>query len=72
MSVRPPLIVEQVYFRQWTVVGNIGPSLELPDRVEGRLHSAGALLGLSEGILACLTGRNKEDRWPGNSITRQA
>jgi acetolactate synthase-1/2/3 large subunit len=47
------------------VVGDVGPSLELlADRVEGRLHNAGALLGLREGILKRLTDRNTEDRWP--------
>jgi acetolactate synthase-1/2/3 large subunit len=60
-----PATVEQVYFPQCEVVGDVGPSLELPaDRVEGRLHNAGALLSLREGILARITDRNKEDRWP--------
>jgi acetolactate synthase I/II/III large subunit len=57
--------VEQVYFPQCEVVGDVGPSLELlADRVEGRLHHAGALLPLREGILARITDRDKEDRWP--------
>jgi acetolactate synthase-1/2/3 large subunit len=60
-----PANVEQVYFPQCEVVGDVGPSLELlADRVEGRLHNAGALLSLREGILARITDRNKEDRWP--------
>jgi acetolactate synthase-1/2/3 large subunit len=60
-----PANVEQVYFPQCEVVGDVGPSLELlADRVEGRLHNADALLGLREGILARITDRNKEDRWP--------
>jgi len=60
-----PATVEQVYFPQCEVVGDVGPSLELlADRVEGRLHHAGALLGLREGILSRITDRNKEDRWP--------
>ena len=47
-----PANVEQVYFPQCEVVGDVGPSLELlADRVEGRLHYAGALFGLREGIL---------------------
>jgi acetolactate synthase-1/2/3 large subunit len=47
------------------VVGDVGPSLELlADRIEGRLHNAGALLGLRENILKRLTDRNTEDRWP--------
>jgi acetolactate synthase I/II/III large subunit len=60
-----PATVEQVYFPQCEVVGDVGPSLELlADRVEGRLHHTGALLGLREGILSRITDRNKEDRWP--------
>src|SRR5207245_3103396 len=57
--------VEQVYFPQCEVVGDVGPSLELlADRVESRLHYAGALLPLREGILSRIADRNKEDRWP--------
>jgi acetolactate synthase-1/2/3 large subunit len=60
-----PANVEQVYFPQCEVVGDVGPSLELlADRVEGRLHHAGALLSLREGILSSISDRNKEDRWP--------
>ena len=36
----------------------------LADRVEGRLHNAGALLQLREGILGRITDRATEDRWP--------
>jgi acetolactate synthase-1/2/3 large subunit len=57
--------VEQVYFPQCEVVGDVGPSLELlADRVEGRLHYASALLPLREGILSRISDRNKEDRFP--------
>jgi acetolactate synthase-1/2/3 large subunit len=60
-----PATVEQVYFPQCEVVGEVGPSLELlADRIEGRLHNNVALLGLREGILNRITDRNKEDRWP--------
>src|SRR3954470_22353176 len=60
-----PANVERVYFPQCEVVGDVGPSLELlADRVEGRLHHAGALLGLREGILKRLSDRATEDRWP--------
>src|SRR5271169_4427489 len=60
-----PANVERVYFPQCEVVGDVGPSLELlADRVEGRMHNAGALLGLREGILKRLTDRATEDRWP--------
>ncbi len=60
-----PANVEQVYFPHAEVVGDVGPSLELlADRVEGRLHNAGALLQLREGILGRITDRATEDRWP--------
>ena len=36
----------------------------LADRVEGRLHYAGALLNLREGILARIGDRATEGRWP--------
>ncbi len=57
--------VEQVYFPHAEVVGDVGPSLErLADLVEGKLHNAGALLGLRKGILARIGDRAEEDRWP--------
>ncbi len=57
--------VEQVYFPHAEVVGDVGPSLErLADLVEGKLHNAGALLGLRQGILARISDRAEEDRWP--------
>jgi len=60
-----PANVDQVYFPQCEVVGDVGPSLELlADRVEGRLHHAGALLCLRDGILARVADRAAEDRWP--------
>src|SRR5260221_6817957 len=60
-----PANVERVYFPQCEVVGDVGPSLELlADRVEGRLHNAGALLSLREGILGRIADRATEDRWP--------
>src|ERR1700722_5392803 len=60
-----PANVEQVYFPQCEVVGDVGPSLELlADRVEGRLHYAGALLNLRESILNRIGDRATEDRWP--------
>jgi acetolactate synthase-1/2/3 large subunit len=60
-----PANVEQVYFPQCEVVGDVGPSLELlADRVEGRLHYAGALLNLRDGILSKIADRATEDRWP--------
>ena len=60
-----PANVEQIYFPQCEVVGDVGPSLELlADRVEGRLHDGGELLSLREGILSHISDRSKEDRWP--------
>ncbi|MEO8320895.1 MAG: acetolactate synthase large subunit [Bradyrhizobium sp.] len=60
-----PANVEQVYFPQCEVVGDVGPSLELlADRVEGRLPCAGALLNLRDGILNRIADRATEDRWP--------
>jgi acetolactate synthase-1/2/3 large subunit len=57
--------VEQVYFPHAEVVGDVGPSLELlADRLEGKLHHAGGLLPLREGILNRIADRASEDRWP--------
>lgn len=59
-----PATVEQVYFPQAEVIGDIGPSLRLlADRVEGRIPNAGALLPLREGILARIADRATEDRF---------
>jgi acetolactate synthase-1/2/3 large subunit len=60
-----PANVEGVYFPHAEVVGDVGPSLELlADRVEGRLHRAGALLALRDGILARIADRAEEERFP--------
>ncbi len=60
-----PANVEQVYFPNAEVVGDVGPSLELlADRVEGKLPRAGALLSLREGILSRIADRATESRWP--------
>lgn len=60
-----PANVDQVYFPQCEVVGDMGPSLEmLADRIEGRLSHAGALLPLREGILARIADRATEGRFP--------
>src|SRR4051794_21892648 len=64
-----PATVEQVYFPQAEVVGDIAHSLSLlADRLEGRLPHAGALLPLREGILARLADRATEDRWTPQRI----
>ncbi|MBC8056881.1 MAG: acetolactate synthase large subunit [Rhizobiales bacterium] len=61
--------VEQVYFPQAEVVGDMGRSLcLLADRLEGKLPRAGALLPLREGILNHLADRTTEDRWTPQRI----
>ena len=60
-----PATVEQVYFPQAEIVGDVGASLAaLADRLEGKLTNASALLGLREGILAHIAERSTEDRFP--------
>jgi acetolactate synthase-1/2/3 large subunit len=60
-----PATVEQVYFPQAEIVGDVGASLAaIADRLEGKLTNASALLGLREGILAHLAERSTEDRFP--------
>ena len=60
-----PANVDEVYFPHAEVVGDVGPSLELlADRVEGKMHHATALLALRDGILAKISDRAEEDRWP--------
>lgn len=57
--------VEQVYFPDAEVVGDVGPSLELlADRLEGKLPQAAALLPLREEILRRIADRATEARWP--------
>ncbi|KAA2211751.1 acetolactate synthase large subunit [Teichococcus oryzae] len=64
-----PATVEQVYFPQAEVVGDIGPSLRLlADRIEGRIPNAGALLPLREGILARIADRATEERFTPQRI----
>ena len=58
-----PAHVEQVYFPQAEVIGDIGPSLRLlADRIEGKIPNAQALLPLREGILERIADRATEDR----------
>jgi acetolactate synthase-1/2/3 large subunit len=60
-----PATVEEVYFPQAELVGDVGPSLALlADRLEGRLPNAGALLTLREEILARIRDRADESRFP--------
>jgi acetolactate synthase I/II/III large subunit len=60
-----PATVEQVYFPEAEIIGDVGASLAaLAGRLEGKLPNAGALLGLREKILAKLAERCGEDRFP--------
>jgi acetolactate synthase-1/2/3 large subunit len=59
-----PAHVEQVYFPQAEVVGDLGPSLKLlADRIEGAIPNAQALLPLRERILSRIAARATEDRF---------
>ena len=60
-----PASVEQVFFPHAEVVGDVAASLALlADRLEGRLRAAGALLPLRQEILARITDRATESRFP--------
>ena len=64
-----PATVEQVYFPQAEVIGDIGPSLRLlADRVAGKIPNAQALLPLREVILGHITERATEDRFTPQRI----
>jgi acetolactate synthase I/II/III large subunit len=59
-----PANVEQVYFPQAEVIGDLGPSLRLlADRIEGKIPNAATLLPLREGILYRIAARATEDRF---------
>jgi len=59
-----PASVEQVYFPQAEVVGDLGRSLKLlADQVEGKIPNAQALLPLREGILSRIAAGATEDRF---------
>jgi acetolactate synthase-1/2/3 large subunit len=60
-----PATVEQVYFPQAEIIGDVGAGLAaLADRLEGKLPNSQALLGLREGILAHLAERSTDERFP--------
>src|SRR5271156_4697473 len=60
-----PATVEEVFFPQAELVGDVGPSLTLlADRLEGKLPRAQALLGLRDDILAPIADRAEESRFP--------
>lgn len=61
--------VEQVYFPQAEIVGDLGPSLALlADRIEGKIPNAQALLPLRESILSRIAARATEDRFTPQRI----
>ncbi|QKD05056.1 acetolactate synthase large subunit [Mesorhizobium loti] len=61
--------VEQVYFPQAEIVGDLGPSLALlADRIEGKIPNAQTLLPLREGILSRIAARATEDRFTPQRI----
>jgi acetolactate synthase-1/2/3 large subunit len=60
-----PATVEEVYFPHAELIGDVGPSLTLlAERLEAKLPNAGALLALREEILARITARADEHRYP--------
>ncbi len=60
-----PANVEEVYYPDAEVVGDLGPTLKLlADELEGKLPNAGALLSLREHILSHISDRATEDRFP--------
>ena len=60
-----PATVEEVYFPDAELIGDVGPSLALlADRLEGRLPRAGALLELRGTILSRIAERAQEARYP--------
>ncbi|TYN51002.1 acetolactate synthase large subunit, partial [Salmonella enterica subsp. enterica serovar Typhimurium] len=64
-----PATVEQVYFPQAEVIGDIGPSLRLlADHVAGKISNAQALLPLREPILGPIMERATEDRFTPQRI----
>ena len=60
-----PATVEEVFFPQAELIGDVGPTLTLlADRLEHSLPKAKALLGLREEILAHIADRAEESRFP--------
>lgn len=64
-----PATVEQVYFPQAEVIGDLGPTRKiLADRLEGRLPNAKGLIYLRRGILARVADRELEARFTPQRI----
>jgi len=59
-----PANVEEVYFPDAEVIGDLGPSLALlADRVQGKLPNAGALVPLRKNIIERTLARSDESRF---------
>jgi len=60
-----PAVVEEVYFPQASVVGDVGPSLlALADRLQGQVDHADALLAMRDGILSRTMAGSTDERFP--------
>jgi len=60
-----PANVEEVYFPDAEVIGDLGPSFALlADRVQGKLPNAGALVPLRKSIIERTLARSEESRFP--------
>ena len=60
-----PATVEEVYFPNAELIGDVGPTLALlADRLGAKLQNAGALLPLRAHILAQIAERAEERRYP--------
>jgi acetolactate synthase I/II/III large subunit len=60
-----PACVEQVYFPHAEVVGDVGASMiSLADRIEGKVETDPALTALRAQILAHISERAEDDRFP--------
>ncbi len=60
-----PATVEQVYFPDMELIGDIGPSLSrLADLVEGRLDVDPAFFAMKDEVLARINDRAEESRFP--------
>ncbi|RBP67826.1 acetolactate synthase-1/2/3 large subunit [Brevibacterium sanguinis] len=65
-------VVEQVYFPQYEVIGDLSPTLPLlADRLEGQVPHAQELLPLREGILARVADRATENRFTPQRIVHE-
>ena len=64
-----PATVEQVYFPQTEVIGDIGPSLRLlADQLEGKIPRAQTMLPLRDSILKKISARDTEERFTPQRI----